>query len=544
MGYVESNLIDIPSRSIRPVRCEFSGGKITSIQSLADNSKCQSYLLPGMIDSHIHVESSMLTPSQFARIAVTHGTVATVSDPHEIANVMGTVGIEFMLNDAARVPFKFCFGAPSCVPATEFETAGAKIDAGQVGQLLQRDEIGYLAEMMNFPGVLAGDPEVLAKIQAAQLSSKSVDGHAPGLRGDDARRYFQSGISTDHECATLAEAIDKIELGVLIQIREGSAARNFTALQPLIDRYPGRTMFCSDDKHPDELLSGHINELCRRGVAAGCDLFHILSAACVTPVEHYGLPVGQLRIGDPADFIEIDSVKSFKVIRTFIDGRCVAENGKSNIAADPASPINRFACSKKEVKQFAVTPQVGRRIRVIVAHDRLLTTTQELDEPKVVADNVVADPDRDLSKLTVVNRYADTEPAVAFVRGFAFRDGAIASSVAHDSHNIISVGTSDAAICDAVNAVIECRGGLSVIRGSDTKTLPLPVGGLMSTDTCEDVAKLYCELNTIAKSLGCPLQAPFMTLSFLALLVIPSLKLSDRGLFDGNSFEKVDLFVD
>ena len=302
-------------------------------------------------------------------------------------------------------------------------------------------------------------------------------------------------------------------------------------------------MFCSDDKHPDELLSGHINEFCRRAVAEGCDLFHVLAAACVTPVEHYGLSVGQLRIGDPADFIEIDSVHSFNVIRTFIDGQCVAENGRSRIDATPAAAINHFSCTQKPVQQFAVPAKPNRQIRVIVAHDRRLTTTQEILEPTCKANHVIADPERDLLKIAVVNRYTDTHPAVAMVNGFGLRAGAFASSVAHDSHNIIAVGTSDQAICDAVNAVIRQRGGLAVATDDRVNVLPLPVAGLMSLDACEDVARVYSKLDKTVKDLGCPLEAPFMTLSFLALLVIPSLKLSDHGLFDGEKFRMVDLFV-
>mgnify|MGYP003662915526 CR=1 FL=1 len=543
MECIESNLIDIPGRTIRPVRCTFADGKITSIESLANDSNCRTYLIPGFVDAHVHVESSMLTPSQFARIAVVHGTVATVSDPHEIANVVGVEGVDFMLRDASRVPFKFCFGAPSCVPATTFETAGAAINADQIRDMLRRDDIGYLAEMMNYPGVLNGAADVASKIAAAKSSGKPIDGHAPGLRNDDAYRYFAAGISTDHECSTLEEAVDKLRSNVFIQIREGSAARNFDALQPLIDRFPGRVMFCSDDKHPDELLGGHINQLCKRAIAAGSDLFHVLAAACATPVQHYGLSVGQMQVGDPADMVEINSIREFDVLRTFIDGHCVAKQGQSLINASPAQPINRFNCSPKQPQQFEIRNEGNGPIRVMVAHDRLLTTTQVVETPTVADEFVVADPDRDLLKLSVVNRYADAEPAVGFVRGFGLRGGALAGSVAHDSHNIIAVGDSDEAICAAVNAVIEHRGGLSVATDHQLNVLPLPVAGLMSVNSCEEVASLYSDLDKTAKRLGCPLEAPFMTLSFLALLVIPSLKLSDQGLFDGEQFKQVDLFV-
>lgn len=543
MDCIDANLVDIDSRTIRPVRLRFDAGIIRSIEPLQRDAALGTFLLPGFVDSHVHIESSMLTPAQFARTAVTHGTIATVSDPHEIANVLGRRGIEFMLRDAERVPFKFFFGAPSCVPATVFETAGSSINSDETEQLLDDPGIHYLAEMMNFPGVISGDPEVLAKLAAARKRDVPIDGHAPGLRGEDARRYFAAGITTDHECFTEDEAVEKLKLGVLVQIREGSAARNFDALYKLIDGYPGRIMLCSDDKHPDELLRGHINQLCRRAVAAGCDLFNVLTAACRVPVEHYRLPVGRLNVGDSADFIEVDSLTEYRVLRTFIDGVCVAEKGRSSFDVTPATPINRFECSEKTIDQFAVESVSGKAVRIIVAQDRLLTTTSATFEPRIIDSNVVSDPSRDLLKLAVVNRYHDAPPAIGFVRGFGLRRGAIAGSVAHDSHNIIAVGTTDQEICDAVNAVIENRGGLAAVDGAKRETLPLPVAGLMSNLSCEEVADAYQRLDQMAKDVGCLLQAPFMTLSFLALLVIPSLKLSDKGLFDGDRFELVDLFV-
>lgn len=543
MQCVDGKLVDLFAKEIRPSRVTFQNGVITAIETLPDDTGCPNYLLPGFIDAHVHIESSMLTPSQFARTAVTHGTVAIVTDPHEIANVLGIEGVNFMLKDAASVPFKFWFGAPSCVPATVFETAGATIDVAQTEALLDDPQIHYLAEMMNFPGVLAGDPDVIAKITAARTRGLLVDGHAPGLRGKDAEKYFAAGISTDHECVSESEAIDKINAGAIVQIREGSAARNFDALCGLIDRYPGRIMFCSDDKHPDELVLGHINQLCQRAIAAGCDLFATLSAACVTPVQHYGLPVGQLRTGDPADFVELDSLQQFGVVRTFIDGECVAEDGRSNIAAESPEPINRFCCEATTAESFSTETPADSWIRVIVAHDGLITTDTAHVSANVVDGRAVADIRQDLCKIVVVNRYAKAPPAVGFVRGFGLQRGAIAGSVAHDSHNIIAVGINDADLSAAVNAVIETKGGLATAEGSRVQCLPLPVAGLMSTDTCEDVAERYLQLDRTAKELGSELRSPFMTLSFMALLVIPSTKLSDKGLFDGLKFELVDLFV-
>ena len=543
MPRIDGKLVDPLARQIRPSRVTFEDGVITSIETLLDDSTCPHFLMPGFIDSHIHIESSMLTPSQFARMAVNHGTVSIVTDPHEIANVLGVEGIHFMLNDAANVPFKFWFGAPSCVPATAFETAGAEIDVVQTELLLDDPRIHYLAEMMNFPGVLAGQPDVMAKIQAARSRDLPIDGHAPGLRGDEAARYFAAGISTDHECTTEAEAIDKLAVGAQIQIREGSAARNFEALCGLIDRYPGRILFCSDDKHPDELLIDHINGLCRRAIAAGCDVFNTLTAACLAPVQHYGLPVGLLRVGDPADFIEVGSLEQFDVVRTFIDGVCVAEGGASNIKVTPVQAINQFSCRPKSVESLAVAAESDSLIRVIIAHDGLLTTDAETAKPKVDGGQIVADVERDLLKIVVVNRYVDAAPAIGFVRGFRLQRGAIASSVAHDSHNIIAVGTNDVDLAAAVNAVIRSKGGLATADGDQIETLPLPVAGLMSTESCESVGANYQRLDQIAKEFGAALGSPFMTLSFMALLVIPSVKLSDKGLFDGSKFEFVDLQV-
>lgn len=521
-------------------------GRIASItppSEVAADHEPAGFILPGFVDAHVHVESSMLTPANFAAAAVVHGSVASVSDPHEIANVLGVPGIRFMLDNAATVPFKFAFGAPSCVPATTFETAGAALSVDDVTALLDDDRIYYLSEVMNFPGVLAGDPDLLAMIAAAQRRGKPVDGHAPGLRGDDAKRYHAAGISTDHECFTKPEALDKLAAGATILIREGSAARNFEALFPLIDEFPGRVMLCSDDKHPDELVHGHLDALVRRAVADGADVFNVLQAACITPVQHYGLPVGQLRVGDPADFIEVDSLTGFHVQRTFIDGVCVAQGRESNIAVQPAQAINRFDCSPKTEADFAVPAEAGRSLRAIEAIDGQLVTHAVELEAHVVDEHVAADPSRDLLKITVVNRYADAPPAVGFVTGFGLQRGAIAGSVGHDSHNIVAVGATDADLVAAVNAVIEMKGGLAAVDGDHVETLALPVAGLMSLDPCDVVAHGYESLDRLAKDLGSDLRAPYMTLSFMALLVIPSLKLSDHGLFDGEVFGFTDLWT-
>ncbi len=497
------------------------------------------FILPGFVDAHVHIESSLLTPGQFARLAVVHGTVATVSDPHEIGNVLGVEGVRYMLENGRQVPFKFYFGAPSCVPATPFETAGAEINARDVESLLQMPEIRYLAEMMNWPGVLSGDAGVLEKIALAKRYNKPVDGHAPGLRGEQARQYAAAGITTDHECFSREEALDKLRLGMHVLIREGSAAKNFEALVPLLADYPDQIMFCSDDKHPDSLVLGHIDQLVRRAIGKGIDVFKVLRAACVNPVRHYGLDVGLLRPGDPADLVVVQDLKVFKVLQTYINGQLVAETGRSLITpAAPATP-NRFNASPQTPAVFAV-PAGRAEIPVIEAIDGQLVTRKLMVPAKVADGRVVADVASDILKITVVNRYREAPPAVAFVKNFGLREGAIASSVAHDSHNLIAVGTDDESICRAVNRLIEGKGGLAAVTGAEEKILPLPIAGLMSGEDGYEVARRYEALDKMAKRMGSRLKSPFMTLSFMALLVIPSLKLSDKGLFDGDAFAFVE----
>ncbi len=530
-----------------PVVVEVRDGRIVSLTPTSQSPK--TFLLPGFVDAHVHIESSMLVPSEFARIAVTHGTVATVSDPHEIANVLGVAGVRFMVKNARQVPFTFCFGAPACVPATAFETAGAVVSARDVEALFDAGDCHYLSEVMNFPGVLADDPELRAKLAAARIRKKRIDGHAPGLRGDAAARYFAShlGITSDHECTTLGEALEKISHGANILVREGSAAKNYEALWNLLVTHPDRIMLCSDDKHPDDLLKGHINMLTTRALAAGVPLANVLRAACINPVEHYGLDVGLLRVGDSADFIETDSLTDFTaphILRTYIRGQLVAEAGHSLIPRVPVDAPNQFAGGFRHASEFAVLAG-GDRMRVIAAEDGQLITGVKWEAPTIAGGYAVADVTRDLLKITVVNRYlADGKPpAVAFVHGFGLKRGAIASSVAHDSHNIVAVGADDESLARAVNAVIVARGGLAVTDGVADLILPLPVGGLMSTNSGEEVGAQYGALQEMAtKQLGSTLTAPFMTLSFMALLVIPALKLSDKGLFDAATFQFTTLF--
>lgn len=540
---VEGNIVNIAKRNIFFGEIEVENGKIKAINNLSDIKDSAHFILPGFIDSHVHIESSMLIPSEFARLAVVHGTVSTVSDPHEIANVCGMEGVEFMIENGNTVPFKFNFGAPSCVPATIFETAGAELNHDDVKTLLERPEIKYLSEMMNFPGVLYNDEEVLKKIAAAHKLGKPVDGHAPGLRGDTVQQYISAGISTDHECFTAEEALDKLQRGMKILIREGSAAKNFEALINLLNDWPEMMMFCSDDKHPDSLVESHINALCARAVAKGVDIFNVLQAACINPILHYKLDVGQLQIGDFADFIVIEDLKNFKVKQTYIDGILLAENGKVvgdwvKHAEDKES-VNHFNCSFKMEEDFAFLFSGQEKISVIEALDGQLITNRLSAKPKVSNGNIISDLENDVLKMVVVNRYFNAPVAVSFVKNFGLKTGAIASSVAHDSHNIIAVGVDDKSICDAVNLVIKETGGVVALGNGKEEVLPLPVAGLMSNQNGYKVAESYTSIDQFAKELGSTLVAPFMTLSFMALLVIPHLKLSDKGLFDGDKFEFV-----
>jgi adenine deaminase len=546
---IQGQIVDIQNRRIYAGEITVENGKIISIIEKEHNVK--NYIMPGFIDAHIHIESSMLVPSEFAKIAVLHGTVATISDPHEIANVLGATGVYYMIENGKKVPFKFHFGAPSCVPATSFESAGAIIDSDEIKELLASPDIYYLAEMMNYPGVLLNDEEVLKKIKWAKHFNKPVDGHAPGLRGEAVKKYISAGISTDHECFTFEEAEEKLSLGMKVIIREGSAAKNFEALIDLLSKNYENMMFCSDDKHPDDLIVSHINALCARAVAKGIDIFKVLQAACVNPVNHYKINVGLLKENDPADFIVVENLVDFKVKQTYINGELVAEDDESFIKHIPFETPNNFNITFKEISDFATPVRYrsgkvsgsGSKIRVIEALEGQLITNEIHHQSLIVDGKIVSDIENDILKMAVVNRYHDTRPAIAFIKNFGLKKGAIASSVAHDCHNIVVVGTSDEEICNAVNLIIKNRGGVCAVNGSENKMLPLPVAGIMSDKNGWETGKLYQEVDAMAKELGSNLKAPFMTLSFMALLVIPDLKLSDKGLFSGNSFSFVDLEV-
>lgn len=532
-------LVDIYSRDIYPAVVSILDGKIERVERSEAASGV--YILPGLIDSHIHIESSMITPGAFAMAAVKHGTCGVVSDPHEIANVLGIKGVDFMINDAKKVPVKFFFGAPSCVPATSFESNGADLNSEEVRKLLELEEIKYLSEMMNFPGVIFNDVEVHRKLNSARKLGKPVDGHAPGLTGDMLRKYVEAGISTDHECSKLEEAKEKISLGMKILIREGSAARNLNALKDLFNTDPEMVMLCSDDLHPEMLRERHINKLIAELISEGFDVFDVIRSATINPSDHYHLNAGLLRPGDKADFILVDSLKKMNVQETWIDGKKVFVNGKVLFEYIAGSPVNHFNCLPVKEADILVRNRTGE-IRIIVASEGELLTS-EIHVSSGESEFVVPDLKNDILKIVVKDRYNDSPPAIGFIKGFGLKRGAFASSIAHDSHNIISIGTSDKDIIKSINEIVRLKGGLAVSSGDSVESINLDIGGIMTTRSCEAIANDYESLNKLVKSMGCTMKAPFMTLSFMALLVIPDLKIGDRGLFDVKKFEMVSLFV-
>lgn len=540
MKKISGYIVDVIARTITKGILHIEGENIMDIE-LSDNVENQ-FIIPGFVDAHIHIESSMMLPAEFARHSVIHGTVACVCDPHEIANVSGIAGVDYMIENAKHSPMKFYFGAPSCVPSTKFETSGAILDAAAVEELLQRDDIYFLAEMMNFPGVIHKHKQVIQKLEAALRIGKPIDGHAPDISGDDLITYSKAGITTDHECMTIAEAEAKIALGMTVQIREGSAAKNFDDLLPLLDNHPKKIMFCSDDKHPDDLIkNGHINVLVRRAVSKGYDPIDVLRICSFTPIKHYKLDVGLLQKGDSADFVIVDNLTDFAINATYIRGEKVAENGKPTFQRYiPTDVINQFNAQKINEEQLKVTPS-GDKLRVILVEDGQLFTHTIACKPKIEKNNLVSDIENDVLKLVVYNRYHTSTPAIGFIKNIGLKRGAMASTVAHDSHNIVAVGTSDAEITSAINQIIDSKGGILACHGKHTCLLSLPVGGLMSDIEGELIAQQYEAVDAMAKNLGATLRAPFMTVAFMSLLVIPELKLSDKGLFDGNNFSFTNL---
>lgn len=537
---IAGHIVDVVGRLIKTGILHIEAGKIRGFE--ASDDVPDQYIIPGFVDAHIHIESSMMLPSEFARYSVVHGTVACVCDPHEIANVCGVRGVDYMIENGKHSPLKFYFGAPSCVPATSFDSAGAVLDAGEVDKLLARDDIYFLAEMMNYTGVIENDEQVHLKLQAARRHHKPIDGHAPELTGDGLKAYAQVGISTDHECMTLAEAEAKIALGMKIQIREGSAAKNFDDLLPLLDKYVDEIMFCSDDKHPDDLIqNGHINSLARRAVAKGYDPIDVLRICSLNPVKHYKLDVGLLQQGDDADFVVVNNLKDFEVKQTYIRGVKVSENNKPLFPHYvPAQLINNFTARKITTAQIRVEPS-GDKLKVIMVDDGQLFTHSRLVVPKVEDGNLISDIENDVLKLVVYNRYRDALPAVGFIKNIGLKRGALVSTVSHDSHNIVAVGTSDEEIVSAINHIIDSKGGILACDKDNVCLLPLPVGGLMSADEGSVIARRYEEIDAMVKEMGSKLRAPFMTVAFMSLLVIPKLKLSDQGLFDGRTYSFTNL---
>ena len=537
---LSGNIVDLRAETIFKGRVHVEDGIIVKVEE--DNTVTEDhYILPGLVDAHIHIESSMLIPSEFARLASVHGTVATVSDPHEIANVLGIEGINYMIANGKKVPFKFYFGASSCVPATPFETAGFELGVEQLDELLAKDEIKYMSEMMNFPGVINRDEFVMRKLEVAKKYGKPIDGHAPGVKGEDARKYIEAGISTDHECFTMEEALEKINYGMKIQIREGSAAKNFEALIELMQDYPDKVLFCSDDKHPDDLAEGHINQLVIRAIKKGYNPMSVLKSAILNPIDHYNLEVGVLQTGDPADMIVVDNLNDFRVLATYVNGTLIARNGKTLIPSVTETVPNNFHAEPVSTVDISVSPH-GNKLKVMEALDGQLITNIVHADPKIKDGNVVSDPENDILKIVVLNRYNKAKPAVAFIRNFGLKRGAIASSVAHDSHNIVAVGADDEQVVRAINLIIKEKGGVSLVDSREEIILPLPVAGLMSVEDGYKIAEEYHKIDKKAHELGSTLRAPFMTLSFMALLVIPDLKLSDKGLFDGRKFSFTNLF--
>jgi len=533
-------IVDIGKQRIFKGEVTFENGIITSI--IEKNHDVNQFIMPGFIDAHIHIESSMLVPSEFAKLAVAHGTIATISDPHEIANVMGLEGVNFMIENGKNTPFKFYFGAPSCVPATAYESSGASINSDAIKALLAKDDIKYLSEMMNYPGVLNKDKEVMQKLAWAKLFNKPVDGHAPGLRGESLTTYIQSGMSTDHECFSFEEGLEKLEKGMKILVREGSAAKNFEALISLLPRYYENMMFCSDDKHPDDLILGHINDLCSRAIKKGMDLFKVLQVACINPINHYNLDVGQLRVGDSADFLVVKDLHEFQTIRTYISGNKLFDNGTTFLNPVHFKVINNFNISDKEISDFSYKSNASK-IKVIEAYNGELVTGTSIENSTIINGNLISNTEIDVLKIAVVNRYNDQKPAIGFIKNFGLKEGAIASSVGHDSHNIVVVGVTDEDLCKAVNMLVEYKGGICALSSVKQMILPLPIAGIMSDQEGRIVADKYAQIDTFSKELGSTLEAPFMTLSFMALLVIPSLKLSDKGLFDVQNFSFTSLEV-
>ena len=536
------HIVDIREKRIFAGEIVVEKGRIAEIRPIESVAEDAPYYLPGLVDAHIHIESSLMLPVQFARVAVRHGVTAAICDPHEITNVLGVEGIDFMVNNARNSRFGFYFGLPSCVPSSHLETAGARIDAAQTRELIKRDDLWFLAEMMNFPGVLADDAGTWQKLAAAKEAHKPIDGHAPGVLGENLRKYIGAGVTTDHECSSIEEAREKIAAGMKVLVREGSAARNFEALYPIIGEHPAMTMLCSDDKHPDDLIQGHIDALVRRGMAHGLSVWDLLQAAALNPVEHYRIPAGMMREGDPATFIAVDNLHDFNVVRTVIKGHEVYNAEQGLIDSEltlpyehPAAPNNFKA---QPITEDDIRCEITEdRAKIIKAFDGELFTATEI----ATAEGLHTDPS--IQKIMVYNRYGNGRPQVAFIRGFDIRRGAIGATIAHDSHNIVVIGSNDRDMVCIANALIEIKGGIGVCDGEAVDLLPLPIAGLMADAPAEEIAEKWQRLSDKTRALGCPFRAPFISMAFMALPVIPELKLTDKGLVDVLKFDFTELLI-
>ena len=562
-------ILDVLTDSVYPARITIEDGifkQIIPIQVTEETKiDVDGLLLPGFIDSHIHIESSMITPAQFARIAVRHGTTSVICDPHEIANVCGIEGIEFMIENAKTVPFNFYFTAPSCVPATGFETSGAVLNSDEIEYLLQKDEVVALGEMMNFPGVINGDGEVLRKLELARQYRKPIDGHAPLVSGQDLDKYIEQYIITDHECSNFKEAIEKKQKGMKIMVRDGSSAKNMEALLDFsarIDHLKNQESFgiiptevlsrrihspifdfiVSDDKHPNDLINGHLNLSVKKASELGIDIIKAIEMVTINPASHYSLEAGSIVTGAKADFIIVDNLHDFNIKKTYIGGECVFDGENVLFDVEDVDVSNTINADKKHACDFDIYFDGDEcEVNVIKCYNGELLTKKSTATLKTKDGIVQPDIYEDVLKISVVERYGGNTITNAFIKGFGLKKGAIASSVAHDSHNIIVVGYSSEMMAEAVNTVIENRGGLAVVSEDFSDSLSLPIAGLMSNEDAFDVAKKLDVLHRMASALGCKLDSPFMTMAFMALLVIPSLKISDEGLFDGDNFEFIDV---
>lgn len=562
-------MLDVITDSIYPARISVEGGFFKEIVPIVINDDSEldisGIILPGFIDSHIHIESTMLTPAQFAKLAVRFGTTSVVCDPHEIVNVAGTDGIDFMIENSKSVPFNFYFSIPSCVPATCFETSGAILDSETIGELLKKDEAVALGEMMNFPGVINGDGEVLAKLEKAKELGKPIDGHAPLLSGKDLDKYIAEHISTDHECSNFAEAIEKKEKGMKIMVREGSSAKNMEALFDFSDRLdywknhesfgkmpnevlekrihlPIFDFIVSDDKHTTDLIKGHLNESIKKAIDLEVSPISAIEMVTVNPSTHYNLNTGAIVKGMQADYVVVDNLNDLNILKTYVAGKCVFDGENVLFDVEETEFKNTFDVSKKESEDFEIScDEPSADVNVIRCFNGELITEAESATLETKNGFVQPDLEEDILKIAVVERYGGNSIANGFITGFNLKKGAIASSVAHDSHNIVVVGTNSEDMANAVNCLIDNEGGFAIVDGDFEDSLALPIAGLMTNEDSHEVAEKLEKLHKTAADFGCKLDSPFMTMSFMALLVIPAIKISDKGLFDCINFEFIDV---